>query len=111
MCKWLLNPSKKIRRKPKSENRLPVDEAKLNMGNTYSSAPEYYYDIEFTCVDCGIVQNWTAKQQKWWYEEAGGYFFLQQSGAENAEKKRRKGSKKQEKLIWKALRKNKYGTV
>ena len=75
MCKWLLNPSKKIRRKPKSENRLAVDESKLNMGNTYSLPPEYYYDIEFTCVDCGIVQNWTAKQQKWWYEEAGGYFF------------------------------------
>ena len=75
MCKWLLNPAKKIRRKPKSENRLPVDESKLNMENSYSSAPKYYYDIEFTCVDCGIEQNWTAKQQKLWYEEAGGYFF------------------------------------
>lgn len=75
MCKSLFYKSRKVRRKPKSENRLPVDESKLNMGNTYSSPPEYYYDIEFTCVDCGVVQNWTAKQQKWWYEEAGGYFF------------------------------------
>ena len=64
-----------LRKKPKNENRLSVDAAKLNMGNTYSSPPEYYYDIEFTCVDCGIEQIWTAAQQKRWYEEAGGYFF------------------------------------
>jgi len=24
-----------------------VDESRLNMGNTYSSPPDYYYDIEF----------------------------------------------------------------
>ena len=66
---------KQFRRKPKNKHRLSVDAAKLNMGNTYSSPPEYYYDFEFTCVDCGIEQTWTAKQQKWWYEEAGGYFF------------------------------------
>lgn len=66
---------KRIRKKPKNQNRLPVDASKLNMGNTYSSPPEFYYDIEFTCEDCGIEQIWTAEQQKWWYEEAGGYFF------------------------------------
>jgi hypothetical protein len=66
---------KQIRKKPKYRNRLPVDESKLNMGNTYSSPPDYYYDIEFTCVDCGVEQTWTAAQQKWWYEDAGGYFF------------------------------------
>jgi len=43
-----------------------VDESKLNMGNMYSSPPDYYYDVE---------QTWTAEQQKWWYEDAGGYFF------------------------------------
>ena len=66
---------KQVRKKPKGENRLPVDESKLNMGNTYSSPPDYYYDIEFICVDCGVEQTWTAAQQKWWYEDAGGYFF------------------------------------
>lgn len=66
---------KQNRKKPKNENRLPVDSSKLNMGNTYSSPPKYYYDIEFTCEDCGLEQTWTAEQQKWWYEEAGGYFF------------------------------------
>ena len=45
------------------------------MGNTYSMPPDYYYDIEFTCVDCGVVEIWTKEQQKWWYEEAGGYYF------------------------------------
>ena len=67
--------SKPIRKKPKNSTRLLVDESKLNMGNTYSSPPDYYYDIQFMCIDCGIEQKWSAEQQKWWYEEAGGYFF------------------------------------
>ena len=66
---------KKKRSKNKKQERLPVDESKLNMGNTYSSPPDYYYDIEFNCMDCGKAEVWTAEQQKWWYEEAGGYFF------------------------------------
>lgn len=66
---------KKLRGKDKAATRLPVDESKLNMGNTYDSPPDYYYDIEFTCRDCGSVEIWKAAQQKWWYEEAGGYFF------------------------------------
>jgi hypothetical protein len=67
--------SRIFRSKNKKEDRLPVDPDKLHMGNTYSSPPEYYYDIEFHCQDCGVHQIWTARQQKWWYEEAGGYFF------------------------------------
>ena len=66
---------RRIRSKNKKEERAPADESNLNMGNTYLSPPEYYYDIEFNCRDCGIHQIWTAQQQKWWYEEAGGYFF------------------------------------
>lgn len=66
---------KVIRSKNKKETRIKVDPSKLNMGNTYSSAPDYYYDIEFSCYDCGKVEVWKAKQQKWWYEDAGGYFF------------------------------------
>jgi len=65
----------KIRSHNKKEERLPVDKSKLNMGNSYSPAPEYYYDIEFICRDCSSEEIWTAAQQKWWYEEAGGYFF------------------------------------
>ncbi len=64
-----------LRSKNKAANRLPVDASKLNMGNTYDSPPEFYYDIEFTCQDCGSIEIWKASQQKWWYEEAGGYFF------------------------------------
>jgi Probable zinc-ribbon domain len=56
-------------------SRLPVEAAKLNMGNTYSAVPEFYEDREFTCKDCGIAQTWTSAQPKWWYEEARGYFF------------------------------------
>ena len=65
----------RIRYKNKKARRLPVDETKLNMGNTYSSPPEYYYDISFTCCDCHSEEIWSAEQQKWWYEDAGGYFF------------------------------------
>ena len=70
-----MSRGRRIRSKNKTQDRLPVDESKLHMGNTYSSPPDYYYDIEFECVDCGVTQIWTAQQQKWWYEEAGGYFF------------------------------------
>lgn len=90
MCKFLFRKSKQVRRKPKSKNRLPVDESKLTMENTYSSPPEYYYDIEFTCIDCGAEQNWTAKQQKWWYEEAGGYFFSTAVRCRQCRKKEKK---------------------
>ncbi|MDH3634465.1 MAG: zinc-ribbon domain-containing protein [Gammaproteobacteria bacterium] len=66
---------RKIRSKNKAASRLPVNAEKLNMGNSYDSAPEFYYDIEFECIDCGKIEVWNADQQKWWYEEAGGYFF------------------------------------
>ena len=35
----------------------------------------YYVDVDFTCVDCGVQQVWTASQQKWWYEVAKGYVY------------------------------------
>ncbi|QIL82503.1 hypothetical protein G7047_23125 [Diaphorobacter sp. HDW4A] len=31
-----------------------------------------YVDKAFTCIDCGVQQVWTAKQQLWWYEIAKG---------------------------------------
>ncbi|MDR2429340.1 MAG: zinc-ribbon domain-containing protein [Puniceicoccales bacterium] len=34
--------------------------------------PDYYFDREFTCRNCGKVEIWTAKRQQWWYEEAQG---------------------------------------
>jgi len=59
----------------RAQSRLPVDASRLDMGNTYSCAPEFYEDRDFVCRDCGVPQTWTASQQKWWFEEAGGYFF------------------------------------
>lgn len=67
--------SRRLRHKNKAEHRLAVDPSRLKMGNTYSVAPEYYYDIEFDCRDCGSTEVWSASRQKWWYEEAQGYFF------------------------------------
>lgn len=59
------------RSKNKKEERLPVDKSKWGKNcNTYDVAPEYYYDQEFICCDCGSKETWTAVQQKWWYEEA-----------------------------------------
>ena len=64
-----------IRSSNKQADRVAVDPSRLNMGNTYSAPPDFYYDLEFDCIDCGSREIWTAAQQKWWYEEAGGYFF------------------------------------
>ncbi|MDH3386664.1 MAG: zinc-ribbon domain containing protein [Gammaproteobacteria bacterium] len=66
---------RKVRRKNKAASRLPVDASKLNMGNTYSSAPDFYYDIEFDCIDCGAIEPWSVERQKWRYQEARDYFF------------------------------------
>ena len=63
------------RSKNKKADRIAVDASKLNMGNTYDSAPQYYYDLDFECIDCGSRETWTAAAQKWWYEEVGAYFF------------------------------------
>jgi hypothetical protein len=56
---------RKIRKKKKEAERLPVDPSKLNMGGSYSLPPEYYSDIEFQCRDCRSRETWTAKDQKW----------------------------------------------
>ena len=61
--------------KYKNQNRIAVEASKLNMGNTYDSAPEFYYDLDFKCIDCGSSETWTAAAQKWWYEDVGAYFF------------------------------------
>ncbi|MFO6421924.1 zinc-ribbon domain containing protein [Motilimonas sp. KMU-193] len=60
------------KRLKKLENRLLVDKDKWGVNdNTYSSPPEFYYDIEYKCSECGKTDIWTASQQKRWYEELG----------------------------------------
>ena len=46
--------------------------ANVNRQNATCIVKPFYRDIEFTCVDCGTREVWTAAQQKWWYEEVGG---------------------------------------
>jgi hypothetical protein len=46
--------------------------ANVNRQNATCIVKPFYRDIEFTCVDCGTREIWTAAQQKWWYEEVGG---------------------------------------
>jgi len=43
--------------------------------NSYSPPPTVYLDREFTCIDCGRREVWTAEQQKWWYEVAKGTLY------------------------------------
>ena len=52
---------------------LPVDKTKwgANCNIDYNMPPNSYIDTRFTCVDCGVKETWTAKQQKHWYEDAG----------------------------------------
>ena len=48
-----------------------ADLSKQAPNNSYGP-PTEYRDTEFTCVDCGSEEVWTAKQQQWWYEVAKG---------------------------------------
>lgn len=62
------------RNRPKNKDavKLPVDKGKWGVNdNTYSSPPDYYYDEEYKCKDCGKDQVWSAEQQKYRYEELG----------------------------------------
>ncbi len=52
---------------------IPANQQELQHNNTCGLLPEYYVDKPFTCRDCGVLELWTAKQQKWWYEVAKGY--------------------------------------
>ena len=53
---------------------IAADLSEQAPNNSYGP-PLYYVDYEFTCVDCGCVQVWTAAQQQWWYEVAKGSIY------------------------------------
>ena len=55
--------------------RIPADISQQAPHNSWGGVPLYYEDKEFTCVDCGRVEVWSAEDQKWWYETAKGYIF------------------------------------
>ncbi len=64
----------KIRRREKmlaDGSLIMADLSKQAPNNSYSP-PTEYRDTEFTCVDCGKEEFWTAQQQLWWYEVAKG---------------------------------------
>jgi len=58
---------------------VPADALLADLGqqapNNSYGPPRYYQDREFTCVDCGRQEIWTAAQQKWWYEVAKGSIY------------------------------------
>jgi hypothetical protein len=53
------------------EGAIAADLTKHAKNNSYSP-PLFYVDQPFTCVDCGVDEVWTAKQQQWYYEVAKG---------------------------------------
>ncbi len=52
--------------------RVVADRTKQRSSSCMPVLPEYYYDKEFQCIDCGKHEVWSSKQQKWWYEQIGG---------------------------------------
>lgn len=54
---------------------VAADHAEQVPNNSYSPAPDYYVDIEFTCQDCGKREVWSAQDQKWYYEVAKGMLY------------------------------------
>jgi hypothetical protein len=49
-----------------------VDPTKIFSRSVLPSIPEFYYNLDFECRDCGTVECWTAKRQKRYYEEQKG---------------------------------------
>ncbi|MDP4646649.1 MAG: zinc-ribbon domain-containing protein [Akkermansiaceae bacterium] len=45
---------------------------KISSRSVLPSVPEFYFDHEFACRNCGVVEVWTAKRQKQYYEEQQG---------------------------------------
>ncbi len=56
------------------KTRIIADLSKQAPNNSYDP-PRYYEDRDFTCVDCGKEETWTAEQQQWWYEVAQGSIY------------------------------------
>ena len=58
---------------------IPVDAIAADLSkqapNGSYDPPRYYVDYDFTCIDCGVDQVWTAAQQQWYYEEANGSIY------------------------------------
>jgi hypothetical protein len=54
---------------------VPADHAQQVPNNSYSSPPDYYVDLKFTCQDCGRREVWSAAEQKWYYEVAKGTLY------------------------------------
>ena len=52
---------------------IEVDKSTFQDRGIFAKLPEYYKPHHFKCRDCGVLETWTAEQQKWWYEEAGGH--------------------------------------
>ena len=50
--------------------RVQANRSQQVPNNSYGPPVLYYEDIPITCMDCGRVEVWTARQQKWWYEIA-----------------------------------------
>ncbi len=59
--------------KNRKRKRIKLDKSKWGANeNTYSLAPDYYYDKIYNCVDCGTQAIWTKERQKYFFEELGG---------------------------------------
>lgn len=57
--------------------------------NSYDPPPLYYLDREFTCVDCGKKEVWSAQQQKWYYEVAKGSLYATATRCRKCRRERR----------------------
>jgi hypothetical protein len=56
----------------KPPRRVAADLLEQGPTTSLSGCPLFYEDLEFTCIDCGVDEVWTASDQKWWYETVKG---------------------------------------
>ncbi|MBN2294046.1 MAG: zinc-ribbon domain containing protein [Pirellulales bacterium] len=55
----------------------------------------YYKDREFTCVECGTVEVWTAKAQQWYFEVIKAHPASEATHCSECRKKRNKAKEEQ----------------
>lgn len=54
---------------------IPADRSRQARASSQCVRKDFYVEVEFTCVDCGCEEAWTAEQQKWFYEVAKGSLY------------------------------------
>lgn len=57
-----------MKQRKNRSGRITANPSKQAKNNSYSP-PTFYENRQFTCIDCGVTEIWTAEQQRVYFEE------------------------------------------